>query len=179
MPVVLQNFRVLTYGINCVFCLTATTKAKITGSNSVTYAAASCDENFLIEFRKSFIRLIEGVQKYWPICGASCDFTNIGIKCSTPNRARRNVGGLSASITVSIPIQNAGNASYADQVQTGLKTNAFNLTVSVNGSALDSASNGITTTVKTECDKGSILKGQTCSKYTTISILNLYFMCTG
>ena len=52
--------------------------------------------------------------------------------------------------------------NYTAQVQNGIKTGQFNLTVTVNNVTMNStAGNGFVTTVTTQCRSGSLLNSET------------------
>jgi len=133
-----------------------------TTTNQVTYGATSCNAAFLEQFRREFIATISNVQRFFPICGASCDFSAISIKCDGAARKRRSTGGSSATITVVFPVNTTSGANYTEQVQNGIKTGQFNLTVTVNNVTMNStAGNGFVTSVTTTCQSGSILNSET------------------
>ena len=129
-----------------------------TTTSQVSYGATACDAAFLEKFRKEFIAKISLIQKYFPICGASCDFSAMSIKCDGGARKRRSTGGSQATVTVVFPVNTTSSDNYTEQVQNGLKTGQFNLTLTVNNATVNSTdSNGLVTTVKTSCQMGSIL----------------------
>ena len=140
----------------------------------MSYAAPSCDSDFIKSFRDAFIKKMSRIQQFWPICGSgTCDFTNLGIKCSTPKRKRRATGGAASTIVVEIPVNGTNQANATEQLESGLKNNGFNLTITVNNTVINSTDNQITPAVKTTCPKGSILQStanKTCGKNLGFSI---------
>eukprot|EP00795_Rhopilema_esculentum_P001778 gene1778-16265_t len=139
----------------------ATASATTATSNRVTYSASSCNAQFIAQFRREFEAKIQTIQKYFPICGSSCDFSQISIKCDGVSRRRRSTGGSAATITVDFPVNTTSGENYTQQVQSGLKNGQFNMTISVNNVTINSTNNDLKTTVSTKCPQGSILQSQT------------------
>eukprot|EP00794_Sanderia_malayensis_P018983 gene18983-20890_t len=135
-------------------------------SNTLRYSTASCSAAFLEQFRRDFIKKINTVQSYWPICGVSCDFTNLGIKCSTPSRKRRTAGGAQSTVEVTLPVNGTNIQNYTEQVAYGLKNGHFDIHVTVNNETVNSTDNKVITVTTTTCPKGSVLqsKNSTCVK---------------
>ncbi|XP_065067500.1 sushi, von Willebrand factor type A, EGF and pentraxin domain-containing protein 1-like, partial [Rhopilema esculentum] len=138
----------------------ATASAATTTANRVTYSASSCTAQFIAQFRREFEAKIQTIQKYFPICGFSCDFSQISIKCDSVSRRRRSTGGSVATITADFPVNTTSGENYTQQVQSGLKNGQFNMTISVNDVTINSTNNDLETTVSIKCPQGSILQSQ-------------------
>lgn len=158
--------------INTSSISTGTQSATVSTTNQVSYNTPSCTPDFIKKFREEFIKLITTIQGFFPICGTSCDFNNIGIKCDGGSRKRRNVGG-SSSMTVTFPVNISNHDNYTQSLQSGLKNGEFNLTVTVQNATINSTDNNMKTSVTTSCKKGSIL----IAKTTNCSKLQLFFLC--
>ena len=121
----------------------------------------------MASFRNEFIKLMTTIQMHFPICGVSCDFSAISIKCDGVSRKRRSTGGSAATITVVFPVNTTNSENYTQNVQNGLKSGQFNLSVTVDNVAINSTTeNGLITTVTVSCKTGSILNSEKklCSK---------------
>ena len=144
----------------------------VVGVNKMSYKTKACNEAFIQEFRAAFIKKIGEIQKSFKICGKSCNFNTISVRCDTAKRFRRGVNADNSLVIVDVPVFYEGLVvdNFTDDVMDQLKRTKTFLSVQVGNNTIDLEEDGLQSEVGVGCKEGSVFVRGNCGKSYTIFI---------
>ena len=109
------------------------------------------------------------LQRYFKICGETCDFSNIRVRCTDDATRVRRSAERKYELTVSFGYQSNESLTKSledtEKLQANVKEDKVELNVTVNGEMLKSEKDKVSIAQpKISCPEGKKLVNETCGK---------------